>query len=279
MNTCTSIDDLHSALTAYWHDNTTIGLVPTMGALHEGHLSLVRLAAARDELVVVSIFVNPTQFGPRDDLARYPRSPARDRTLLAAEDVDVVFMPSAEEMYPEGFATRVEVGALGEALEGASRPGHFAGVATVVTKLLNLVRPTHAYFGQKDAQQLAVIRRLARDLALPVDIVAGPTVREPDGLALSSRNAYLSPSERAAAPVLFRALETAQASYRAGQRGGDALRRVIRETVQAEPLAQIDYAEMVDATTMTPLAIARPGTMLVIAARFGATRLIDNLLL
>lgn len=277
MNICRSIDDLHSALTAYWHDNTTIGLVPTMGALHEGHLSLVRLAEQRDEIVVVSIFVNPAQFGPGEDLARYPRAPRRDTALLAAEDVDFVFMPSAEEIYPQGFATRVEIGVLGETLEGASRPGHFTGVATVVTKLFNLVRPTHAYFGRKDAQQLAVIRRVAEDLALPVEIVAAPTLREADGLALSSRNAYLTREERAAAPVLWRALTAAWERFHSGERDAEALRRVMCETVQAEPLARLDYAEVVDADSMALLATAHVGALLVIAARLSTTRLIDNL--
>src|ERR671939_1684932 len=231
MNTCTTIAGLCDTLAPHWRTGAAIGLVPTMGALHEGHLSHMRRARARDQVVVASVFVNPMQFGPSDDLARYPRTPERDAALLAAEGVDVLFMPSAEEMYPPGFATRVEVGRIGEVLEGASRPNHFSGVATVVLKLFGLVRPTHAYFGQKDAQQLAVIRQMVRDFNLPVSIVAGPTIREPDGLAMSSRNAYLAPDERRAATVLYRALCNARDRYSAGERDAEALRHAMRETV------------------------------------------------
>src|ERR671935_2931272 len=227
MNTCTTIAALHDALAWRWRSGVTVGLVPTMGALHEGHLSHVRRARERDDVVVASVFVNPTQFGPSEDLTRYPRTPERDAALLEAEGVDVLFMPSAEEMYPPGFATRVEVGRIGEVLEGASRPGHFAGVATVVLKLFQLVRPTRAYFGQKDAQQLAVIRQMVRDLNLPVEIVAGPTIREPDGLAMSSRNAYLYPAERRAATVLYHTLTAARDRYSAGERDAEALRHVM----------------------------------------------------
>jgi pantoate--beta-alanine ligase len=250
-----------------------------MGALHEGHLSHVRRARARDEVVVASVFVNPTQFGPSEDLTRYPRTPERDAALLAAESVDVLFMPSAEEMYPPGFATRVEAGRIGEVLEGASRPGHFAGVATVVLKLFGLVRPTRAYFGQKDAQQLAVIRQMVRDLNLPVEIVAGPTIREFDGLAMSSRNAYLSPAERRAATVLYHALTAARDRYSAGKRDAEALRHVMHKTVSEEPLARLDYAEVVNADTMEPPAMVEAGALLVIAARIGTTRLIDSMAL
>ena len=279
MNTYTTIRDLRNALAPSWRAGAAIGLVPTMGALHEGHLSHVRRARARDEVVVASVFVNPTQFGPSEDLARYPRTPKRDAALLEAEGVDVLFMPSAEEMYPPGFATRVEVGRIGEVLEGASRPGHFAGVATVVLKLFGLVRPTRAYFGQKDAQQLAVIRQMVRDLNLPVEIVAGPTIREPDGLAMSSRNAYLNPAERRAATVLYHALTAAHDRYKAGERDAAALRHVMRKTVAEEPLARLDYAEVVGADTMGAPATAEAGALLVIAARIGTTRLIDNMAL
>jgi pantoate--beta-alanine ligase len=279
MNTCTTIADLSDTLAPHWRTGAVIGLVPTMGALHDGHLSHVRRARARDEVVVASVFVNPTQFGPSEDLARYPRTPERDAALLDAESVDVLFMPSAEEMYPPGFATRVEVGRIGEVLEGASRPGHFAGVATVVLKLFQLVRPTRAYFGQKDAQQLAVIRQMVRDLNLPVAIVAGPTIREPDGLAMSSRNAYLNPAERRAATVLYHALTAARARYKAGERDAAALRHVMRKTVAEEPLARLDYAEVVGADTMEAPATAEAGALLVIAARIGTTRLIDNMAL
>jgi pantoate--beta-alanine ligase len=277
--TCTTIAELSDALVPHWRTGAAIGLVPTMGALHEGHLSHVRRARARDEVVVASIFVNPTQFGPSEDLARYPRTPERDAALLAAEGVDVLFMPSAEEMYPPGFATRVEVGHIGEVLEGASRPGHFAGVATVVLKLFQLVRPTRAYFGQKDAQQLAVIRQMVRDLNLPVEIIAGPTIREPDGLAMSSRNAYLNPAERRAATVLYSALTVARDRYKAGERDAEALRHVMHKTVSEEPLARLDYAEVVNADAMEAPATAEAGALLVIAARIGTTRLIDNMAL
>jgi pantoate--beta-alanine ligase len=229
--------------------------------------------------VVASVFVNPTQFGPAEDLARYPRTPERDVALLRAEGVDVLFMPSAEEMYPPGFATRVEVGRIGAVLEGASRPGHFSGVATVVLKLFELIHPTRAYFGQKDAQQLAVIRQMVRDFNLPVEIVAGPTIREPDGLALSSRNAYLAPAERRAATVLYGALSAARDRYGAGERDAAVLRHVMHRTVSEEPLARLDYAEVVNPNTMEPLATAQAGALLVIAARIGPTRLIDNMAL
>ena len=276
MNTAVIISDLQTALAQHWQARTDIAFVPTMGALHEGHLSLVRQARRENEVVTASIFVNPAQFGPGEDLARYPRSPERDAALLAEAGVDVLFTPSVEEMYPPGFSTRVEVGALGAVLEGASRPGHFSGVATVVARLFGLVRPTRAYFGQKDAQQLAVIRRMTADLALPVEVIAGPTVREPDGLAMSSRNAYLSASQRAAATVLYRALSAAQARFSAGERDAEALRHLMRRTVEAEPLATLDYAEVVDAATMAPVIVATGGALLVIAARIGTTRLIDN---
>jgi pantoate--beta-alanine ligase len=279
MNICTTIAELSDTLAPHWRTGAAIGLVPTMGALHEGHLSHVRRARARDEVVVASVFVNPTQFGPSEDLARYPRTPERDAALLEAEGVDVLFMPSAEEMYPPGFATRVEVGRIGEVLEGASRPGHFAGVATVVLKLFQLVRPTRAYFGQKDAQQLAVIRQMVRDLNLPVEIVAGPTIREPDGLAMSSRNAYLNPAERRAATVLCHALTAARDRYKAGERDAEVLRHVMHKTISEESLARLDYAEVVGADTMEPLTKAEAGALLVIAAQIGTTRLIDNMAL
>ncbi len=279
MEICTTVAELRRALAPHWRAGADIGFVPSLGALHEGHLSLVRRARAQNAMVVFSIFLNPTQFGPSEDLARYPRDPARDTALVRREGVEIVFMPSVAEMYPPGFATRVEVGRPGEILEGAARPGHFAGVATVVAKLLILTRPTRAYFGQKDAQQLAVIRRMARDLDLPVEIVGGPTVRELDGLALSSRNVYLSPDERRAAAVLYRALEAARDRFLAGARDSARLRGLMQEVVAAEPLARLEYAEVVDAETMERRDLARPGALLVIASRFGGTRLIDNLVL
>ncbi len=277
MDIYTTIAGLRDALDPQWRVGADIGFVPSLGALHEGHLSHVRRARARDAVVVCSVFLNHTQFGPSEDLTRYPRTPARDEALLRDEGVDHLFMPSAAEMYPAGFATRVDVGPLGDVLEGAERPGHFAGVSTVVAKLLNIVRPTHAYFGQKDAQQLAVLRRMVRDLDMPVEIVAGPTVRESDGLAMSSRNVYLSPNERRAAPALYRALTAARDRFLSGAYDGDELRRVMRETVATEPLIRLEYAELVDPDTMEALEAACPGALLVIAARVGATRLIDNL--
>ena len=279
MVVCTTIPDLRDTLAPHWNVNAAIGLVPTMGALHEGHLSHVRRAREQDAVVVVSVFVNPTQFGPAEDLSAYPRTPERDLALLEAAHVDVVFMPVAGEMYPPGADTSVEVGRLATLLEGARRPGHFSGVATVVTKLFNLVRPTHAYFGQKDAQQVAVIRQLVRDLNLPVEIVVGETMREPDGLAMSSRNRYLSPEERRAAPVLHRALTAAREAFASGERDAEALRGLMHRTVDAEPLARLDYVEVVDgATWVLPTAVS-PGSLLVIAAWVGTTRLIDNLCL
>jgi len=256
-----------------------VGLVPTMGALHKGHLSLVRHARADDDVVVVSIFVNPTQFGPSEDYARYPRDPDRDLALLRDLGTDLVFMPPVEEIYPEGFDTYVEVEKLTQRLEGASRPGHLRGVATVVAKLFNIVQPHRAYFGQKDAQQLAVIRRLTRDLDLPVEVVGLPTVREADGLAMSSRNAYLSPEERKAALVLYRSLEAAQELWRSGVRDASPIRQRMGELLAAEPLARVDYVSVADAETLEELETVDRPTLVSLAVRIGKTRLIDNLTL
>jgi pantoate--beta-alanine ligase len=257
-----------------------LGLVPTMGYLHAGHLSLVRQARAECGAVAVSIFVNPTQFGPSEDLARYPRDLTRDLRLLEAELADLVFAPSIAEMYPAGYGTSVEVRGVTEMLEGAVRPGHFAGVATVVCKLLNIVQPTRAYFGQKDAQQTVVVRAMARDLNMPAEIVVCPTVREPDGLAMSSRNVYLTPEERRAAVALVRALRAAQARYVAGERAAEALRGAMREALDAEPLAQAEYVSAADPLTLRELeGTVEAGALLSLAVRFGKTRLIDNLLL
>lgn len=253
----------------------TVGAVPTMGYLHEGHLALVRRARAENDHVVVSIFVNPTQFGPNEDYARYPRDPERDLAMLRAEGVDVVFMPSVQEMYPEGFATYVNVERLTERLEGAHRPGHFRGVTTVVTKLFNILQPHRAYFGQKDAQQLIVIRRMTRDLAFPIEIVDVPTVREPDGLAMSSRNVYLSADERRAATVLFRALEQARQLWDAGVRDGSRLRAAMRAVVESEPLARVDYVSVADPDTLEELDAAGDRALASLAVRLGSTRLID----
>jgi len=249
----------------------SIGLVPTMGALHAGHRSLVERAGAENDMVVVSIFVNPIQFGPGEDLARYPRPIEDDLEMLRGMDVDAVYMPRVEDMYPPGATTRVLVGGVSEPLEGAARPGHFEGVATVVTKLFWAVEPDRAYFGQKDAQQVAVVKRLAADLDTGVEIVVCPIVREADGLAVSSRNVYLNPAERAAAASLSRALRTASESYQAGVRDEDALKELMRQVIGREPLARIEYAELVD-----PGNFSSPGTLAVLAVSFGGTRLIDN---
>jgi pantoate--beta-alanine ligase len=258
---------------------TSLGLVPTMGFLHAGHLSLVERANAECGASAVSIFVNPTQFGPDEDLARYPRDLARDLELLERAGTALAFVPEPDEIYPPGFSTRIEIGAIGQPLEGVARPGHFAGVATVVTKLLNIVQPTRAYFGQKDAQQSAVIRRLVRDLNLPVEIVVGATVREPDGLALSSRNSYLTPRQRAQAPVLFRALGAAQNAFEAGERSGDVLRDTMRSVLLDEAGAEAEYVSAADSETLRELEHVSGSVLLSLAVRFGGTRLIDNVLL
>ena len=261
--------------------NKTVGLVPTMGFLHAGHLSLVERARAENEQVVVSIFVNPTQFGPHEDLSRYPRDLPRDLALLEAAGADVVFTPPVEQVYPEGFGTYVEpTGALAERLEAATRPGHFRGVATVVTKLLLIVAPDRAYFGQKDAQQVAVVRRLVADLNLPVAVRVLPIVRESDGLAMSSRNKYLGPEDRAAAVVLNRALRAGAAAFEDKPAGSvTAVIAAMTAVVAAEPRANLDYADVCDPDTFDPLTELRAPALLAIAAKVGPARLIDNFLL
>lgn len=257
-----------------------LGFVPTMGFLHEGHISLVKAAKARMGAVACSIFVNPTQFAPTEDLARYPRDLERDLGLLLDAGCDLVFTPDASEVYPPGFSTRIEVEGVTAPLEGAVRPGHFSGVATVVLKLFNMVQPDAAWFGQKDAQQCAVIRRMARDLDLPVEIVVAPTIREADGLAMSSRNIYLGSEDRAAAVVLIRALRAAEAAFEAGYRSGDLLREVMSGELAAEPLGQPDYVSIADPDTLEELrTVDERGAVASLAVRFGKTRLIDNLLL
>ena len=257
-----------------------LGLVPTMGALHEGHLALVRQARRENATVAVSIFVNPTQFGPQEDLAAYPRDMERDLKLLEAEGIDLVYTPAPEEVYPPGFDTWVEPGELANRLEGAVRPGHFRGVATVVTKLFNVVRPERAYFGQKDGQQLAVIRQLVRDLNLGIEIVAVPTVRDADGLALSSRNAYLTAEQRAAAPVIYRALSRSGELWREGQGDAELLRIAVRSILEEEPLiGGIDYVSVADAATLQELERVGGPAMVSVAVRMGQTRLIDNVVL
>ena len=254
-----------------------VGLVPTMGALHEGHLSLVKRAREQNARVAVSIFVNPRQFGPKEDLARYPRDIDRDRSLLTQGGCDLLFLPLAEEMYPAGCETFVDVGSVAAPLEGERRPGHFRGVATVVLKLLGIFEPTGVYFGQKDAQQLAVIRRMAADLDLAAEIVACPTVRESDGLAMSSRNAYLSSDERAVAPALYRALIAARDRFATGERQGDELRRTMRQVLAAEPLLHVDYVSVADPGSMQELRTVTDRALLSLAVRIGNTRLIDNI--
>jgi pantoate--beta-alanine ligase len=257
-----------------------VGLVPTMGALHEGHLSLVRRARKECASVVASLFVNPTQFGPNEDLARYPRDEERDARLSAETGVDLLFAPGVEEIYPPGHATTVSVGALSERLEGAHRAGHLQGVATVVTVLLSIVSPDRAYFGEKDAQQLAVIRRLVRDLALPVEVVGCPTVRDADGLALSSRNVYLSAEERQQALALSAGLAAASAAFKDGVRDAETLRRILSDRVAAQPLAVPDYVSLADSETLEELeGELRADALLSLAVRVGATRLIDNVTL
>jgi pantoate--beta-alanine ligase len=258
---------------------TDLGLVPTMGYLHDGHLSLVARAKAESTAVAVSIFVNPIQFGPGEDLSRYPRDVPRDLGLLEAAGADLVFVPDGAEIYPPGFDTRIEVGGVTDVLEGAVRPGHFAGVATVVAKLFNIVQPTRAYFGQKDAQQSVVIRKLVRDLNLPVEVVVAPTVREGDGLALSSRNSYLTPEQRSAAPAIYRALSEARRRFDAGERDGEILRETMRRAIATEPLMQIDYVSVADPLTLRELASVEGPALASMAVRLGTTRLIDNLVL
>ncbi len=256
-----------------------VGLVPTMGYLHEGHLSLVQRAKEECASVVVSIFVNPTQFGPNEDLAAYPRDMERDLRLLESLGVNLVWTPTPEIMYPNGYQTWVQVEALTEPLEGAQRPGHFRGVATVVAKLFNGVQPAKAYFGQKDAQQVAVIRQMTRDLNFPIEIVVCPTVREPDGLAMSSRNAYLDPEQRQAATVLHRALSAAKDAYEAGERDAEKLRALMRDTIAAEPLAEMQYVSCADYDKLEELEQITGKALLSMAVFVGKTRLIDNFVL
>ncbi len=257
----------------------SIGLVPTMGALHDGHMALVRRARDECGFVVVSVFVNPTQFGPSEDFSRYPRTLGDDARMCERAGVDVVFAPSARDMYPEGFDTWVEVGGLAEVLEGEFRPGHFRGVATVCAKLFNITQPTYAYFGMKDYQQLQVIRKMVRDLDMPYQIMSVQTVREPDGLALSSRNRYLSPDERQTALVLSRSLARARDLFDSGERDAAAIQGVTENLIKAEHGARVEYVAVVDAETLRPISrIDRPAVVL-LAVRIGSTRLIDNTVL
>jgi pantoate--beta-alanine ligase len=256
-----------------------IGFAPTMGYLHDGHISLFKAARSQNTKAVVSIFVNPTQFGPAEDLSTYPRDIEGDLEKCEMASVDAVFIPEARDMYPIGYSTYVDVSGVTAVMEGARRPGHFRGVTTVVAKLFNIVMPHKAYFGQKDYQQTVVVRRMAQDLNMSTEIVVLPTVREPDGLAMSSRNAYLSPRERAAALVIYRALSSAKNLYDAGERHADALIDKIREVAKGEPFVDLEYAEAADAETLSPLGEIDRKAVLAVAARVGKTRLIDNVLL
>ncbi len=277
MLTVTTAAALNDALEEFRSDGERIALVPTMGALHDGHLSLVRLARGKARRVVVSLFVNPKQFGPAEDLDRYPRDLEGDSAKLAAEGVDLLFAPPVEEVYPPGFSTTVRVAGVSEGMEGARRPGHFDGVATVVTRLFCLVLPDVAVFGAKDGQQVAVVRRLLLDLGLPIELAVGETVRHPDGLALSSRNAYLSAAERAAAPVLYRALSAARDLFEdRDERDAAALLSAARTVLDAEPALRLDALDLVDAATMRPVDRVEAPVMLAAAAFMGRTRLIDN---
>lgn len=257
----------------------TVGFVPTMGALHEGHRSLLRIARERCQHVIASVFVNPTQFGPNEDFARYPRTWDKDLRILEADGVDLVFAPAVEEMYRASTTTTVDPGPIGTRLDGASRPGHFDGVATVVTKLLNITQPHIAFFGQKDAAQCAVLQSVVRDLNLPVTIAICPTVREPDGLALSSRNAFLSAEQRQHALALFRALHETQQLFRSGVTASSALQHTLKQVLTHDEGLTLDYAEIVSPTTLLRVDIAEPGDLAAVAAWIGPTRLIDNVVL
>jgi pantoate--beta-alanine ligase len=279
MRICETIEDMRAACHAARKGGKRLGFVPTMGALHEGHLSLVRAAKASCDLMAASIFVNPTQFGPKEDLAKYPRDFERDRDLLKQEGVELLFAPSVEEMYPAGAVTWVTVEGLSDKLDGRSRPGHFRGVSTVVAKLFHVVEPYAAFFGQKDAAQLAIIRRMVRDLNFPVEIVACPIVREADGLAMSSRNAYLDPAQRKQALVLHRALMRVQKSWEAGERYPPKLAAAGREEVAREKSVCLDYFEIVNPDSLDPVDDVANGALVAVAAYVGKTRLIDNILL
>ena len=274
-----TIHETRTAMRAARDQGRKIGLVPTMGALHAGHMSLVRAAKARCDFVVASIFVNPTQFGPNEDFSRYPRTFDADRQKLEAEGVDVLFAPSVEEMYPAGVMTFVTVEGISGRLDGRSRPGHFRGVTTVVSKLFHIVEPDIAVFGQKDAAQVAVIKRMVRDLMFPIAIEVAPIVREADGLALSSRNAYLSPEERRQARVLPRAVREAEARYQAGETNPEKLTAAAIQVFASEPAVRLDYVEAVDSETLEAVSTAQNGTLIAVAAFVGATRLIDNVIL
>jgi len=279
MRICETVATMRAECAALRYGGRRLGLVPTMGALHEGHLSLLRAARSQCDVVVASIFVNPTQFGPQEDLAKYPRPFARDSELLRAEGVDLLFAPSVDEMYPAGAVTYVNVERLSDRLCGRSRPGHFRGVATVVSKLFHVVQPEAAFFGQKDAAQLAVIRTMVRDLLLPVEIVACPIVRETDGLALSSRNVYLTAEQRRQALTIYRSLSRVQELYEGGERDTASLIGAGVEEFSRDDEVRLDFLEIVDAESLEPLETAQPGALVALAGFVGSTRLIDNIVL
>ena len=278
MNIVTTVSEMRSLIGSLRREGKTIGFVPTMGFLHDGHLSLMRAARAQNDVVAASIFVNPTQFGPNEDLARYPRDAEGDRRKCEAARVDVLFLPAAPDMYPGGPPVVVTVEGISDILEGAVRPGHFRGVATVVAKLFHIVQPKRAYFGQKDYQQCAVIKRMVAGLDLDVEVIVLPTVREPDGLAMSSRNVYLDPDRRRKAASLYRALRAGEELVRAGAPEPEKVRRKMRAVLLAEQGVEIDYAEVADPDTLAPLERMQDRVVLLVAARLGSTRLIDNLL-
>jgi pantoate--beta-alanine ligase len=279
MRVCHSIAEVRAASRTGRREGKSLGLVPTMGALHEGHLSLVRAAKAQCDLVVVSIFVNPLQFGPNEDLAKYPRNFDRDRELLAKEGADFIFAPSVDQIYPPGAVTYVTVEALSDKLCGRSRPGHFRGVTTVVSKLFNIVEPDRAFFGQKDAAQSTIIRRMVRDLNIPVQVVVCPIVREPDGLAMSSRNSYLDAQQRKSALGLYRSVTAVQGRFDRGERNSHALIEAGKQTFTHEALVRLDYFEIVDPETLDPVDDLSRGGLAAVAAFVGNVRLIDNIVL
>src|SRR5579872_1107342 len=272
-----TFEEMRAFRNAVRKNSKRLGLVPTMGALHEGHLSLVRAARDKSDIVAVSIFVNPTQFGPNEDFAKYPRNLESDSKMLEREHVDVIFAPSVDDMYPPGAMTWVTVEGISDRLCGKSRPGHFRGVTTIVSKLFHIIEPDAAFFGQKDAAQVAIIRRMVRDLNMPVEIEVGEIIRESDGLALSSRNAYLDPQERKSALVLHRSLQDAQRLFETGERNSEKLIAVGKQEFAGEPCARLDYFEIIDPDSLEPVTTIENRTLIAVAAFIGNTRLIDNI--
>ncbi|HOG76004.1 MAG TPA: pantoate--beta-alanine ligase [Candidatus Marinimicrobia bacterium] len=279
MQILTKIEDIRQELLVIRTSAKKIALVPTMGYLHEGHLSLVDVAKANADVVVMSIFVNPTQFAPNEDLVRYPRDIERDERLARERGVDYIFHPEVAEMYPDPYFTYVVTEQLAKVLCGISRPTHFRGVTTVVAKLFNIIQPDVAVFGQKDAQQAVIVKQMVRDLNFPIQIIVAPIVRESDGLAMSSRNVYLTPEERQQAPIIFKALQAARENVKNGLTDANQVRDQITKMIQTSPLARIDYVEIIDDQTLTPVETVKPGTFAAVAVYYGKTRLIDNIYL